>query len=82
MPQASYHRQRAADCRTIAHSCDDPQMAAALGELADHYESCAQHFDAEQGRQRRDQPAPDPARDARQHRYAVTRDSDRKSVWR
>ena len=54
MPQASYHRQRAEDCRTLARSCEDPQMAAALGELADHYESYAEHVDAGHGEQQGD----------------------------
>jgi hypothetical protein len=50
MPKAEYHRRRAEDCRLLARSCDDRQMAAALSELAEHYDSCANHFtDADQG---------------------------------
>ena len=44
MPKAEYHRRRAEDCRQLAQSIDDRQMAAALDELADVYESCAEHF--------------------------------------
>jgi hypothetical protein len=44
MPKAEYHRRRAEDCRSLARRCDDQQMAAALGELAEHYDSCAEHF--------------------------------------
>ncbi|MBV9841238.1 MAG: hypothetical protein JOY99_06855 [Sphingomonadaceae bacterium] len=51
MPPASYHRQRAEDCLSLARTCDDPQMVAALTELADHYVTCAAHFAAEDGRQ-------------------------------